>query len=564
MPRLRSSSRAAHVRSSCTTLVHVCTILAIGACTEGPRAAPRFAPHGDAAPDLVQDAGGTERPDARADVPLPEGAVPEAPAEDTAVPDPLTVRVHSGVLQGVLDERTRTFRGIPFAKPPVGALRFARPQPEEPWEGVRDARSFGRACIQPVQDLPGPFSEDCLTLNVFAPLGAERAPVMVFLYGGGVMGGGMAYPARWLSEPTGVIVVTLNYRTGPLGFLQHPALDAALGAPSGNMGFLDQQRALAWVRENIAAFGGDSDNVTLFGESFGAMGACMHMFAHGSEALVQRFIMQSGTCARAHMPLHSRRDSAALSQAFVDGVCGGAADVVACLRALPAERFVPSVALELVSWRPFVDGATFEAPVQELLSRGAVTRAPAMVGTTRRELAMGQVPSAHSTLDFVALTTLFNPDHALALVEHYAPRSDAEAGEAFVRLQTDVMFRCPAQLFARDLAASGRTAYLFRFDVPPAVHAQDLDYIFGWPENGVSERYPEQAPIPPWQGTITAMQGYWTRFARSGDPNADDWPRWRAIGDEQPTRLLIGEHPLMDPAPVDDPDCAFLLAEGVL
>jgi para-nitrobenzyl esterase len=550
-------------------------VLSVGGCSgrhfappdEGlPRADPALGA-GDSALSGPPDATARAEVPASRDASDLEDAVPNAPYDVGGALDPLTVRVDKGVLRGVLDGQTRTFLGIPFAAPPIGPLRFAPPQPEPPWERVHDASRYGPACIQPVQDLPGPFSEDCLTLNVFAPLAAERAPVMVFLHGGGVMGGGMGYPARWLSAPSGVIVVTLNYRLGPLGFLQHPALDAELGAPSGNLGFLDQQRALTWVSHNIAAFGGDPENVTLFGQSFGAMSTCMHMFARGSQPLVQRFILESGTCARGHMTLLPESASRAASQGFVDAACSGAADVLACLRALPSERFVPSIVFELVAWRPYVDGVLFQASAQELLERGAVTRAPVIVGSTRREAAMfelGGMPHANSTLDFIALVTLFDPAHAGALATHYAPASDSEAGEAFIRLKTDVMFRCPAEQLARDLAAVGRRAYLFRFDVRPAVHAQELDYVFGWPSGGVSERFPREAPIPPWQTTIAAMQGYWTRFARTGDPNADSAPTWSPLGASTPTRLAIDQETTTADLPLEDPDCAFLLAEGVL
>ncbi|MDY6919598.1 MAG: carboxylesterase family protein [Pseudomonadota bacterium] len=260
----------------------------------------------------------------------------------------LYVRVKTGGwVQGAwLDDEkgtVRTFLGIPYAEAPTGALRFRPPQPVMPWKGVLKTLTFSPSCVQPPGPLaaPGEQSEDCLTLNVYSPAGAKPGakPVMVFIHGGAfVSGGSSQYDGARLAEDYGVVVVTLNYRLGALGFLSHPELDQELQAPqSGNLGLKDQQLALHWVQQNIVAFGGDPQQVTLFGESAGSASTCVHMVAPGSQDLAQQFIMESGVCIGG-LPINSKTQSDAIGEALLQALCPEATDRLGCLRELPAAQ----------------------------------------------------------------------------------------------------------------------------------------------------------------------------------------------------------------------------------
>lgn len=202
---------------------------------------------------------------------MQQDASPEA-GDDAGPPtdgSDLILDVSGGRIEGTRDGETRLFFGIPYGKPPVAELRFRPPVPAEPWTGLRSAAEYGASCMQGADMVEGPIDEDCLFVNVFAPPKQERpAPVMVFFYGGAfVSGAGRSYDGRFLSRKGNTVVVTFNHRVGAFGFFTHPALDEELGFPSGNMGIRDQQLALRWVHDNIAAFGGDPANVTLFGQS---------------------------------------------------------------------------------------------------------------------------------------------------------------------------------------------------------------------------------------------------------------------------------------------------------
>jgi para-nitrobenzyl esterase len=469
----------------------------------------------------------------------------------------LTLTIESGRIEGKREAHTRMFLGIPYAAPPVGALRFAPAQREASWTGTRNAKAFGSPCIQPVGDLLGPFDEDCLTLNVFTPdVITGPLPVMVFFHGGGVMGGSMGYPSQWLSGPWPVVVVTLNYRLGPLGNLVLPELDGDV--PSGNLGLRDQQRALAWVRDNIAAFAGDPANVTLFGESFGSMSACFHAFARGSEALAQRYIMQSGSCVDGILAPLSKQTIADRSSALAQRMCPLASDIGACLRSQPDDAFAPSL-LEVTDWRPYVDGDLLPASPREQITRGELRARQIIIGYNKREwsaFTQRGVPTPSNLLEMQLMVPLYYPDDAAALLAYYAPERDAEVREAFVRLQNDGMYRCAARMFAADMRAAGGNAYVYRFDIDPGAHAQELDYVFGWPVNGVSTLYPE-APQTPIVSVLEATQRYWTSFARGGDPNLDartPWPRYEV---DAPTLMALGDPPHSENELEDDPACAL-------
>jgi para-nitrobenzyl esterase len=483
----------------------------------------------------------------------PPDAGPDATTPDAGSPPALDVRIASGALRGKVQYGVREFLGIPFGKPPVGPLRFAPPLSAGPWAGTRDATAYRPSCLQPRDTVEGPMDEDCLFLNVFTPLNPPQggAPVMVFIHGGGFgVGGGSGYPSEWLVGRKNVVVVTLNYRLGRFGFLATPDLDAALGTPSGNLGLKDQQLALRWVKENIDAFGGDATNVTVFGESAGGMSACYHLFLKGSEGLMNRIVMESGSCFVGAGAPRRRQEVLDASTSIVNQVCPFAPDPVACLRSLPASALVPAglvsaTMLVDAASGPHIDGALLPDAPRALLARGEFARVPFIGGSNLHEAVYFQlfgVPKPANALEFVLALGLLYPDasHAPRLASHYMPGPGEDANAAFVRAVTDDVGRCPARHMARSFAAQGVANYLYSFDIPPGGHAQELDYVFGWPGGSLSKAYPGVAPLPPLTDIVDATQTYWTQFARSSSPNNGvllEWPRYTRDSD---AHLVIG------------------------
>lgn len=452
------------------------------------------------------------------------------------------VKVKQGKLQGTLvDQTTRVFLGIPYAKPPVGALRFAPPQPAASWSGTRPATSFGPSCVQPPGGLaaPGPQSEDCLTLNVYAPRTGTKLPVMVFIHGGAfVAGGSVQYDARRLSEEGKAVVVTLNYRLGALGLLSLPALDAQRGSvPSGNDAFRDQQLALQWVKSNAAAFGGDAANVTLFGESAGSMSTCIQMVSPLSRTLAKRFVMQSATCV-AGLPISTVAQAQTIGGELAQNFCEGAsgADLVACLRTVPAAELVAWGAERGISgagWAPVVNPADPLLPQhpKAMIAAGNYNKGNIIVGSNAREWGLFQAIGASPVIADVAqlhatIDATFGP--IAPLVKQQYPATDATANTVFVRLMTDYLFRCPARALARQTSAKGSTVYLYHFEEGAAYHAFELPYVFGNPNPNLG------APtlVEPLRKYIQTGLG---NYARTGTPSAaglTGWPKYSIPGDQ--------------------------------
>lgn len=334
----------------------------------------------DTRPEAIEDMGPEVIEDTRPD------AVDDSGPDGDVQEDPARVTTASGDLQGAVVGATRVFLGVPYAAPPVGELRWRAPQPHAPWAEPRDATARGPSCPQP-DFMNGVVAgdEDCLTLNLWAPVGAARAPVMLWLHGGGYFvnsGGDPGYDGQRLSEATGSIVVTINYRLGALGFLAHAALadEDPAHLTAGNYGHEDQRAALEWVRDNIAAFGGDPANVTLFGQSAGATSTCLHMLSPRSSDLFQRAIIQSGDCGAFPKP-ELEDQSAQVASALG---CDVEADVLACLRAKPADEIVWTT----IDWGlgPVVDGWNIVVDPRAALAEGAIaSEVPVIMGTTRDE-----------------------------------------------------------------------------------------------------------------------------------------------------------------------------------
>lgn len=464
-------------------------------------------------------------------------AVPEA--------DRPLVRLAQGAARGVRWEGVEAFRGLPYAAPPVGELRWRPPTPPAAWRGERDASRPGRVCVQPPSGGdpgvgPGRPSEDCLYLNVFTPSERTRdLPVMVWIHGGGFNNGsGTAhlYDGSNLAR-RGVVVVSINYRLGRLGFFDHPALAEARdpGEPAGNHGLMDMIAALRWVRDNAAAFGGDPDNVTLFGESAGGAAVTRLMISPEARGLFHRAAVQSGlgreVAARLDAPgadgAPSSQDRAA---AFVRRL--GLAPTAEALRAAPAEVFLSPAPSFFGGDLPMIDGRVVEDQVEAAFRGGRQAPVPLIIGTNSKEFWWigPDDPSPYGAVD-----DRLTDEERARLVETYGGRAAFEAD-----IVSDMIFNEPARHLARLHAAAGHPTYLYRFDVAAdampephggATHAVERPYVFdnlfalGW---ATTERD---------QRAATAMADYWTGFARAGDPNGEGRPRWPDVRTEA-DRLL--------------------------
>ena len=451
---------------------------------------------------------------------------------------------------------TRAFLGIPFAAPPVGELRWKPPQPAAAWSEVLDATHRGPACAQlgaisPTFDESS--SEDCLTLNVWAPAdaGASPAPVLLWIHGGTFIigsGGEPQYDGQRLAEATGSVVVTINYRLGPLGFLGLAALRGEDPAyPSAGMyGFEDQRAALAWTRDNIAAFGGDATNVTVFGESAGAFSVCYHLLSPKSAGLFQRAIIESGACASSLAATQTAAEAQADKLAVALGCTG--TDALACLRAKPADALLlalPAGAADIFGanrWGPVVDGWNLADDPRALLEAGEIAAVPTILGSNANEgtlfFALGPTMVTDDAA-YLALVESLVPGQGQEVVDQYPSAMYASPQAAAADVVGDAAFVCPARRTARALAKAGIPAFLYHFTHAPsgallpdlgAFHSSEISFVFGNPSLLLPDSpSAEEAPL------LEAMTGYWGRMAAKGDPNGEgavEWPAYTMAGDE--------------------------------
>lgn len=461
-------------------------------------------------------------------------------------PDPSVVRTADGFVRGVATLDKRNFAGIPYAAPPVGPLRWQPPQPVAPWQGVRDATKTGPRCLQGESgdvEFGKQTDEDCLTLNVWTPAPENTLrPVMVWIHGGSfINGNGAMYDARWLVDRGDIVVVTLNYRLGALGFLAHPALGESGGV--GNYGLADQQAALRWVHENIAAFGGDPDKVTIAGESAGGMSVCDHLVAPESQGLFRAAIIQSGPCqAQVGLPRAEK-----ISSDFArDMGCADPAAVAACLRGLPAHQVDKPV------WYGRIGEDTLSGPVYGTTTLpedpmvafrdGRAAEVPVLIGTNRDEFTLfaalqylrgARQYDAGEYPDLLADT--FGADAAAVGARYPLDRYGGSAALAYSAAVTDGVFACVAERMADQLASS-RSVFGYQFDDPRpptpepmrtlpfpvgASHSLELRYLFD--VGGAPPLSPDQ------QQLSNQMIDYWTAFVRSGAPDVDGAPDWPAV-----------------------------------
>jgi para-nitrobenzyl esterase len=472
------------------------------------------------------------------------------------------VRIESGLLSGQFsaDGIVRAFKGVPYAKPPIGELRWRAPAPSVPWDGVRNARQFGPRCLQPSR-LPtsiqyfGPEAEgeDCLYLNVWtaARSSDERRPVMVWIHGGAFYLGSAAQPifdGERLARK-GVVIVTVNYRLGRLGFLAHPELSAESDqGVSGNYGWLDLIAALRWVQGNIGAFGGDPGCVTIFGQSVGATTVCAFMTSPLTRGLFHRAIGQSGAALSAPGDTDggSMLRLEAAEQAGRDFAKGLGANSIDELRGKSAEQIQlvrpeagwtikavmdpsePGPVRRETAW-PTIDGHILPEPPIDAFTRDAQIDVPLLTGSTTSEGAL--FAGAPSLAAFREEARGERGESAPTFLELYPASSDKDAAAASKAARGDRLFVAQNWTWARLHARTGRAnAFYYCFDrVPPApelkdigaFHTADIPYVFQTFD--AYERWPWQ----PWDYRLSdTMSSFWVNFARAGDPNGAGLPAW--------------------------------------
>lgn len=446
------------------------------------------------------------------------------------------VAITQGVLEGRETDGVRRFLNIPYAEGPVGALRWKAPRPAPGWQGVRMATQMGPICAQwrPPTDTR-PMSEDCLSLNIWAPDSAGKAlPVMVWIHGGGFIGGSNSQPAYDGAVLAGkqVVVVTVNYRLGPLGFMAHPGLtaEAPYGA-SGNYGILDLVEALNWVRGNIAAFGGDPDNVTLFGQSAGSTAISILQASPLAKGLFHRAIAQSTSQFDPDGGLIGRQDmrgAEQYGQAFGRKL---GAETIEALRALPAEALTGELTF---FWPTERDGYVLPDLVYTVFEDGRQHDVPLLLGSTADEGATIRKEWVYRT-----------PEQAAAYDRLYGTLADPVRQSATDAIQWQM------RTWARLQGRTGRhPAWLYFFDQPwpgqpelGAFHSSDVEFTFGMLD--VRDQ--------PWREAdrrlSTLMMDYWVRFARHGDPNGPSLPAWPAYDDAAPRLMRLSSAPALIATP---------------
>ena len=501
-----------------------------------------------------------------------------APELAVAAQSPV-VATDSGPVRGETIGAMQAFRGIPYAAPPVGDLRWRPPQPPARWTGVRDAASFAAHCPQTASPYGiASTTEDCLFLNVFMPGKMNEGrphllPVMFWIHGGGlVVGESDGYdPSNLVAQD--VVVVTINYRLGELGFLAHAALaaESPTGA-SGNYGLLDQQAALGWVRRNIRAFGGDPDNVTIFGESAGGLSVHSQLASPLAAGLFHKAIVESGAYSLVQPSLATAEASGATFAASVG--CGNPSTAAACLRALSVATILAhQTAATMV---PNLDGFVLPLTVRAAFTSGQFNHVPVIEGSNHDEwrlfvaqteaathtplTAAGYIPAIVATLGVPLPTAAFIGTVVYPLAAYPSP------SVALGALATDVVFSCNARLSSRFLSQYVPT-YQYEFNDPNApmlffppssfptgaYHASELQYIFDLSQTPV----PSPGLTLPQQQLSETMVGYWTQFARTGDPNSAGAPAWPLYGASDQFQSLHPPTPTTGTGFATDHKCAF-------
>ena len=466
------------------------------------------------------------------------------------------VATDAGKVEGVLgaDAKVRMFKGIPFAAPPVGELRWKPPQPVANWTGVRKAAEFGARCMQP-RVFPGKLfrgpdpSEDCLYLNVFtpSPTAAKPLPVMVWIYGGGFTAGSASEPRQDPENMAkkGVVVVSMEYRLGVFGFFSLPELTReSEHHASGNYGLLDQVAALEWVRRNVAAFGGDPHNVTIFGESAGSFSVSALMASPLAQGLFQKAIGESGALLGA-LRIRPLAEAEAAGEKFANSL---GAPSLAVLRALPADQLYEAASKPgTIRTSAVVDGYFLPEDIRSIFTSGKQSHVPLLAGWNSDEgnfksFFKGAAPTVANYVEHVH--TLFG-DHADAFLKLYPAATDDQARRSAQDYEGDRFLAGSTWNWIELQAATGHSR-IFRYefeDAPPsavgstepslgAYHGAEIGFVF---ENLAWEKLPWR---PEDEKLSHLMCTYWTNFAKTGNPNGPGLPHWPAYSRDHKYQVM--------------------------
>jgi len=491
--------------------------------------------------------------------------------------DNLQVKTDKGKVQGKVsaDGQVRTFLGIPFAAPPVGPLRWKAPQPAPKWKGVKDATNFGSRCMQPdiFHDMhfrdPGE-SEDCLTLNVWTPAKDKKAklPVMVWIYGGGYVAGTTSEPRQdgeHLAHK-GVVVVSMNYRLGLFGFFVHP--DLAAESPqhaSGNYGLMDQTAALQWVKRNIRNFGGDPNNVTLFGESAGSFSVSAQMASPLAQGLFAHAIGESGGAFAARgLAFRPLADKEKSNTAYALATLG--TSDLAALRAMSAQDLMAKMAAAPQGGPgtrspvgPDIDGYFLPESVADIFKEGKQAHIPLIAGWNRDEPSaqVANMPQPATVQSFQEQAKKNFEDRSDDFLKLYPASTDAEAVRSTIDFAGDsfIAYGTWSWLEAQ-VATGGKPVYRYHFERPSpadkyhpagsgAFHSDEIEYVFG-----TLDSRPEAKWEPEDYKLSDLVETYWTNFAKTGDPNgggAPQWPQYDAQDQWQILHIDVETHAGPDP-----------------
>jgi para-nitrobenzyl esterase len=469
-----------------------------------------------------------------------------ASAQQSAGGNPI-VKTPAGAVSGLSEGGLNAFKGIPYAAPPVGEARWKPPAPLAPWSGVKQANDFGAACIQPVSrgniyasDI-GALSEDCLTLNVWTPANAKKAPVFVWIHGGALRTGSSKeslYEGARLARE-GLVVVSINYRLGVLGYFAHPELSAeSKTGVSGNYGLLDQIEALRWIKRNIASFGGDPDNVTIAGESAGGLSVMYLLASPQAKNLYAKAVAQSAYMISTPELKQNHHGEIAAEATGTRIAAALKASSITDLRAMDAAKLDATAGA--AGFAPFgvVDGQVLTRQLVDTFDRGEQARVPLMAGFNSgeiRSLTMLAPPLPKSAEDYERVIRERYGDLAGDFLKVY-PAGNMQ--ETMFAVSRDALYGWTAERLAKKQAAAGAPSYLYLFDhsYPTAEeaklhahHASELPYMFG----NLTRTPPLWPTIPATSAETTLsnqMVSYWASFAKTGKPVAAGAPDWPAYG----------------------------------
>jgi len=471
-----------------------------------------------------------------------------APAEAQII----TAEVTGGKIEGTAEGNIGVFKGIPFAAPPVGNLRWKDPQPLVPWKGVKPTGAYGPACTQATSMLQmvgaeSRMSEDCLYLNIWTPAKAagEKLPVMVWIYGGAFVAGttsSAAFDGTNFAR-RGIVLVSISYRVGPLGWLAHPELSREQGGTSGNYGLKDQIAALRWVHDNIAQFGGDAGNITIFGESAGGISTGMLAVSPPAKGLYAKAISESGGNFAVPSddpgPGQGTRTMAAAEGAGVKSVEGLGVRSIAEARALSADAIMK---MQGSNW-PIYDGKVLPDDPWRLYDQGRFNDMPVLIGSNSDEGGLFMRQPVEPGQFEASIRRQYGEfaDRALATYPHDTP---AEARKAQGDMMREQVFAWPTYAWARKQSANGKGAtYVYYFDHKTsenpngALHASEIRYVFGTLQSQGGIASPTKAD----EKMRDEFMGYWINFARTGDPNGPGLPQWPRFRADNPVYMELGD-----------------------